>query len=117
MAKMPTPAPPTHRVRSKSAPRGRSPDPKALKKAAARAKTAKKGGAKEDPNFVTPPPKARNHSPGEASGSKAPRRRISFGENSVHPIAAENPPPAKEMEVKEADKIIGKILAANAEDP
>lgn len=41
---------PSHRIRPKSAPRGRSPDPRTLKKAAAKAKSAKQA----DGAFVTP---------------------------------------------------------------
>ena len=109
VANMPTrlPPPPTHRVRSKSAPRGRSPDPKALKKAAAKHRSNQKKVA-PDAAFVTPPPKPRVGSPGASDSSRSkgpvPQRKISFGENSVHSIEAENPPP-KDMAVKDADKI------------
>ena len=110
---MPTslPPPPTHRVRSKSAPRGRSPDPKSVKKAAAKNRSAHKKVA--DAALVTPPPKPRVGSPGarssDSSRSKGPcPKRISFGANSVHDIDAENPPP-KDMAVKEADKIFASM--------
>ena len=100
---MPDSAPPTHRHRSKSAPRGRSPDPKALRRAAEKAKKTK---GKKDEALVTPPPKTRNSSPTRSSSSsKEVRKKITFGPNSVHEIAAENKP-QKEMDVSEADAIL-----------
>ena len=104
-------APPTHRRRSKSAPRGRSPDPKALRKAAKHAKKDK--GKTKDEAFVTPPPKGRTSSPAGSSSSKTDvKRKISFGPTSVHKIRAENPP-QKDMDVSEADA----ILAAMQDTP
>lgn len=80
---------PTHRVRSKSAPRGKSPDPKALLKAA------------KSSNSGTPPPMV--------SGKKERkvRRRLSFGSNTIHTIQAENNvKPRTTMKDREADDII-----------
>jgi len=96
----------THRVRSKSAPRGRSPDPRALKKAAARAKSAKSGEA-DTAAFVTPPPRRTKR---ESPSSSKPKevRRISFGNNSEHQIKAENDPP-KDMKLDEANAILKAI--------
>lgn len=89
---------PTHRVRGKSAPRGRSPDPKALKKAAAAA-------AKQDA-FVTPPPKAsKRDRSSSASKTDAVPRKLTFGKNQEFEILAENRAPTEEMKAKKADKI------------
>ena len=72
---------PTHRLLRKSAPRGKSPDPKALKKA----------------SLVTPPPNASKVSSRSSSATKSDscKKQLSFGDDSVHPIQAENPPGAK----------------------
>lgn len=92
---------PTRRIRSKSAPRGRSPNPKMLKQAA---KASASGGA-----YVTPPPKqAAVVSP--TSGGEKVRRSITFGANSVHPIKAENQRP---MNLAEADKILGAMKSSS----
>ena len=81
---------PTHRHRSKSAPRGRSPDGKLLKKVA-------KG-------LVTPPPKKKAEKSSTASGSgKKPKskeghkdakveRKLSFGPVTTTEIVAEHKP-------------------------
>ena len=101
---------PTHRHRSKSAPRGRSPDPKSLRKAAEKAKKTK---GKDEASFTTPPPKSRTCSPAGSSTSKQDvKRRISFGPGSVHSIRAENQR-KKDMDVNEADA----ILAAMQDTP
>lgn len=102
---------PTHRIRSKSAPRGRSPDPRALKKAAARAKASSKAAAKGDPSYVTPPPRNKKGSPASSSRgdkNKQLARKISFGNNTEHKILAEHDPP-KDMKLSEADEILKSI--------
>lgn len=96
------PEPVLRRHRSKSAPRGRSPDPKSLKKAA---KEARRAG------LVTPPPrpvKEKSSSDVKSRGRVTPHR-ISFGENTEHPIVAENRPPTKEMNIKQADAILQQL--------
>ena len=85
------PTPPTHRHRSKSAPRarGKSPDPKALKLSA-------KSEAQQ--GLVTPPPKRRSRS--SSPKEVAAKRAISFGENKVHAIQAENKGPSDMKKAK-----------------
>ena len=113
---------PTHRHRSKSAVRGRSPDPKALKKANEKAKKQRKQDKKMKEvadAFVTPPPKVRNQSPGAPSTTPKTevKRKISFAkENTVVPIEAENPAPSKEMGSQEADKILNDMKNTNNKD-
>ena len=105
MAKLPAP---THRHRSKSAVRGRSPDPKAIKRAAKEAKKAAAAKAPSNP-YETPPPKPRVQSPG-TSGPKGVARKVSFTDkDSVHDIKAENEGPNKDMKLKDADKIFAAI--------
>lgn len=102
---------PTHRVRSKSAPRGRSPDSKVLRKAAEKEKHRKKTQNAKNAVFTTPPPKPRIESPG-VSGPKALKRRISFSnKDKIHDIEAENPAP--EMKQEEADKIFAAMKDHN----
>lgn len=98
---------PNYRIRSKSAPRGRSPDPRSLKKAAARAKSAKSAGEAGTAAFVTPPPRRTKR---ESPSSSKPKevRRISFGNNSEHQIKAENDLP-KDMKLEEANAILKAI--------
>ena len=80
------------RHRGKSAPRGRSPNAKALKKA------SKQGEA-----YVTPPPRVKKASPRCKSVEKDHvRQRISFGENRVHDIVPENKAP----DLREAESIL-----------
>lgn len=103
---------PTHRLRSKSAPRGRSPDPRSLKRAAEKSK-AKSKEATGSTGFVTPPPKVKGGSPASSSTSRvsAPKqiaRKISFGGNVEYPIRAENDAP-KSMEIAQADAILNAI--------
>lgn len=90
-------APPTHRHRGKSAPRGKSPDPKGLRKAAAA--------------LETPPPKTSKGSSGSGAKTKDPvKRRISFGEVTEHRIKAENGAgPYKPGESGKADAIWKKM--------
>ena len=86
---------PTHRHRSKSAPRGRSPNPKQLKKVA-------KG-------LVTPPPKQSKADSSRSGSEKKPKRRLSFGPGSTTEIMAENPPgnsPYGEMKLSKATEIL-----------
>lgn len=91
---------PNLRIRGKSAPRGRSPHPKDLKRAAKAAKhrprsstgKGKKDGKEGKEVFVTPPVKSTARS---VSSESKPRRKLSFGENSVHSIDAENKPGKK----------------------
>lgn len=80
-------AAPTHRHRSKSAPRGRSPNPKSLKKARKASAEARTSG------YVTPPPRRKPEaSPVDSSQSKdSLRKSISFGKNTTFHIQAENP--------------------------
>ena len=93
-------AAPTHRHRSKSAPRGRSPNPKQLKKVA-------KG-------MVTPPPKPSKVDPSQSGSEKKPKekkinRKLSFGPNSTTEIRAENPPgnsPYGGMKLSKATEIV-----------
>ena len=104
----------SHRIRGKSAPRGRSPHPKELKKAAKgaaaqRSKSKGKEGKTKKDGFVTPPTK----SSARSTSSESKPRRLSFGENSVHAIQAENQPgkkttykDLKDMKSSEADAII-----------
>ena len=93
---------PTHRHRSKSAPRGRSPDPRALRKAAKSIKDKSSG-------YVTPPPNSSKDDRSSGSKKSDPvRRKISFGENKVHHIEAENISPA-DMSSKRAAKIISSL--------
>ena len=105
---------PTHRVRGKSAPRGRSPDPKSLKKAAKAAKERERRSKKEHVGLVTPPPKTKTTP--SSSQSSAPkescRKRISFGPDTVHEIDPENKT-NKDMKIEEADQ----ILASLKKDP
>lgn len=93
--------PPTHRHRSKSAPRvrGKSPDAKGLKKAAAAA-------------VKTPSPKGSKDSSAGSSGVKAkgPKRKLSFGEAVTYDILAENPagtnkPGGDDMVKEKADQV------------
>lgn len=93
---------PTHRHRSKSAPaqRGRSPDPRSLKKAAKEAKQKSK-------EFCTPPPKLKAASPG-ASDASSTKRKFNFGPDKVTPIQAENPAP-KDMGIDEANRIVAAL--------
>ena len=94
------PEPPKVRIRNKSAPRGRSPNPKDLKKA----KEAVTKG------LVTPPPagkKRRAESTGSGS-SKEVARQLSFGKDSVHHIEAENKAgssPYGDMKKEQVDKV------------
>ena len=106
-------APPARRIRGKSTVRGRSPNPKSLKKAAKAAKakenkgTSKKVAEVNPAGFVTPPPKGRTN-PGDGSSSSASKevkRKIVFGENTTHPIEPENPGTNKDMKLKEAEEI------------
>lgn len=76
-------SPPLTRVRGKSTPRAKSPDPRSLKKAAKA--------------LVTPPPKGSNKSERKSSSSSGKKaqdaqRKLSFGKNSETAIVAENPP-------------------------
>ena len=70
-------AKPTHRLTGKSAPRGKSPDPQTLKRAA---------------GLVTPP--ANSSKPSSRSSSSTKRdptqRKLSFGTDTIHDIQAEN---------------------------
>ena len=84
------------RHRGKSAPRGRSPDPKALKKA------AKEKNGKGDP-FVTPPPRTAK-SKDKQSSSDSTRRGLTFGKNTIFDIRAENKAP--EPNLRQADAIL-----------
>ena len=89
---------PTRRHRGKSAPRGKSPDGKALKKAA---------------KMVTPPPT--KAAPGSSSEPKAKKakmeeagqkpRKLTFGATSTTDIIAENKSP-KDEDPKKTDAII-----------
>ena len=93
-------AAPTHRVRGKSAPRGRSPNPKELKKAA-------KG-------LTTPPPNTKKRQAESSGSSKGVARQLSFGKSSTVDIVAENPAgPHKagdsSMNLAKADKIFDTI--------
>ena len=98
------PVAPTHRHRSKSAPRGKSPDPKALKKAAKEAKKGKENKDQAPGSLVTPPPKVRNSSPERSAPQKEPaQRRLTWGTNSVHDIVAEG---GKGMDEREANEIL-----------
>ena len=87
---------PTHRHRSKSAPRGRSPDPKSLKKAATK--------AKQNDAYTTPPP--RKTSKESSSSNLKVRRAITFkDEERIHEIEAENKGPG----LKKADEILKQL--------
>ena len=87
---------PTHRHRSKSAPRGRSPDPKSLKKAATK--------AKQNDAYTTPPP--RKTSKESSSSNLKVRRAITFkDEDRIHEIEAENKGPG----LKKADEILKQL--------
>lgn len=106
---------PTHRIRSKSTPRGRSPNPKMLKEAhkkqKAQSRSAGKKPRKADAAFVTPPPKVKKPSPSVSSATSsaskpAAPRKISFGGVKETEIEAENQAP---MEASEADKIFSAI--------
>ena len=112
-------AAPTHRLRSKSRPRGKSPDPKMLKKMHKKMKgggTTTAGDKRpSDGDYVTAPPKVKKPTP--ASGSKQSdnsdknsslRRHISFGDVTETKIEAENAP-GKSMDSKEADDILAAI--------
>lgn len=108
MAKSVTPVAPTRRHRSKSAPRGVSPDPKALRKASE--KKAQPRRLQDVDLYTTPPPRTSKRS--TSTGSKdSVRQRISFGENTIHDIEAENKSKqpskgkVKSMGDKEAEKI------------
>lgn len=109
----------SHRIRGKSAPRGRSPNPKELKRVAKatkhRSKSSRSGkegkeGKEGRGGYVTPPvkPSARSVS----SGSTTKPRKLSFGQNSVHEIDAENEPGKKgfkedvDMKSSKAEAII-----------
>ena len=89
----------THRHRSKSAPRGRSPNGKALQKAA---KKQTRDGSASDP-YITPPNRSTKR-PGSSEPKVMNPRKISFGRNTVHPIEAENP--SKELGITEAEEIL-----------
>ena len=98
------PVAPTHRHRSKSAPRGRSPDPKALKKAAKEAKKEKTKEKSPAPgSLVTPPPKVKVCSPPTAPKKDPTQRKLSWGKNTVHDVDTEHKKP---MNAKEADAIL-----------
>ena len=87
------------RHRSKSAPRGRSPDPKVLKKAAKATKES----------LVTPPPRPKKEKTSSSEKvTPVTPRRISFGANTEHQIVAENPAPTgrREMNIERADEIL-----------
>lgn len=114
----PTYPAPTHRHRSKSAPRavrGRSPNPKELKKAAKAAKAAKAKPTKakaDDSAFVTPP--ARSKVDRSSSSSKQVKKKLKFGEVTTTDIVAENRPgdsdyPTKTMDSGKANKIVDKL--------
>lgn len=91
------PAVPQFRRRSKSAPRGRSPAPKELKKAK----------AKVEAGYVTPSPRRRD----ESSGSRSSCRRISFSAtDTVTPIVAENAS-GKNMSDEKATEILAALQA------
>lgn len=92
--------PPTRRHRSKSAPRGKSPDPKILKKAAKESKAT---------GLVTPPPKAKADA--SSSSSRKSTKRVLFGATTVTPIMAENAPGDHKPgeEALDKDKIIEKL--------
>ena len=96
---------PKFRLRGKSAPRGRSPDPKALKQAVKGTKSAK-----ATPVYVTPPPRKNAEKSESGSGSSA-RKSLSFGPPTVHTIEAESPAggSTKNMKVAEADGILAKL--------
>lgn len=95
-------AAPTHRIRSKSRPK--SPDPKALKKAAK--------ASKNKTGLVTPPPKPANLDASSASSKGDVKRRLKFGPDTITTIHAENPAGDKKpgdddkKTLAKADKII-----------
>ena len=95
-----TMAAPSHRVRGKSAPRGKSPDPKALKKALKVQQKSKSG-------LVTPS-KSSSHS--SRSSTPVAPKKLTFGEVKVHQIKAENKPGKgfedETMKGEKADAII-----------
>lgn len=95
MTMAPTYPAPTHRHRSKSAPRavrGRSPNPKELKKAAKEAKAAKaaktRSAEAEESSFVTPPPRSKVDR--STSSSKQVKKKLKFGGVTTTDIVAEN---------------------------
>lgn len=99
---------PTHRHRSKSAPRARSPNPKELKRAAKLAKQQAKQA------LVTPPPKTKVKEDANRSGSTKPvRRKLSYGGVTTTSIVAENVAgphkPGDDMKPKEVEKIMDKL--------
>ncbi|CAK8991311.1 unnamed protein product [Durusdinium trenchii] len=84
---------PRYRHRSKSAPRGRSPDPKTLKKEVKSRKEKGKPATARDP-YVTPPTKRTSRSVESSAESKIKAFRptkLTFGRNSVHEIEAQHP--------------------------
>lgn len=100
----------SHRHRSKSAPRGVSPDSKALRKAAETKSNATKKVLKDVDVYKTPPPRTSKRSGSSASkeSKDSTRKRISFGDVKIQDIEAENPRPkskVKAMNAKEADEI------------
>ena len=104
---------PTRRHSKKSAPRGVSPNPKALKKAAQASKQEKPKRQVKDV-YATPPTRATEASlnSGEKAEKKSKnkdvKRSITFsGVDQVTPIEASNPAPkAKKMDMKKADQIL-----------
>lgn len=92
---------PAHRVRGKSAPRGRSPNPKDLKRAEKKVKGT---------GLITPPPKLRAPTP--SSTTPTTTRKLSFSdETKVHEIEAENSRKGKRQPMKSehADAIFNKL--------
>ncbi|CAK9088364.1 Midasin (Dynein-related AAA-ATPase MDN1) (MIDAS-containing protein) [Durusdinium trenchii] len=94
---------PPCRVRGKSAPRGRSPNAKALKKAA-------KANRRDGSGYVTPPPRPKKRD--TSSDVDSCRQKISFGKNSVFNIEPENKAP----DLKEADAILNQLKDTNSEE-
>ncbi|CAK9104388.1 unnamed protein product [Durusdinium trenchii] len=91
---------PRTRHRSKSAPRGRSPAPKALKKASKAA------------GLVTPPPRPTRGGSGSSKEESSARRKISFKEApKVTPIIAEYKAGGSNISEKEADEVFQAIKA------
>lgn len=89
---------PRTRHRSKSAPRGRSPAPKALKKASKAA------------GLVTPPPRPTRGGSGSSKEESSARRKISFKEApKVTPIIAEYKAGGSNISEKEADEVFQAI--------
>ena len=104
---------PRYRHRSKSAPRGRSPDPKTLKKEVKSRKEKGKPATARDP-YVTPPTKRTSRSVESSAESKIKAFRptkLTFGRNSVHEIEAQHPRGKKpgEMALCEADDILNAL--------